>query len=86
MLLTNILNMSKATIIHNNSGTKDKFYWKLAFLTYTEMFHFRPQSLKAALKPKLHGGLGTRLPSVVLCEGELGEEELRKKTGTSTRQ
>ena len=30
---------------------------------YTEMFNFRPQSWKAASKPKPHRGLGTRLPS-----------------------
>ena len=51
------------TIIHKNNGTIDKFYRKVASLTYTEMFNFRPQSLKAASKPKLHRGLGTRLPS-----------------------
>ena len=52
-----------ATIIHKNNGTNDKLYRKVAFLVYTEIFNFRPQSLKAASKPKLHRGLGTRLPS-----------------------
>ena len=45
------------------NGTNDKFYRKVAILMNTEMFNFRPQSLKAASKPKLHRGLGTRLPS-----------------------
>ena len=33
-----------ATSIHKNNGTNDKFYRKVAFLMYTEMFNFRPQS------------------------------------------
>ena len=41
----------------------DKFYRKVAFLMYTEMVNFRPQSRKAASKQKPHRGLGTRLPS-----------------------
>ena len=45
-----------------NIGTNDKFYRKAAFLMYTEMVNFRPQSLKAASKLKPHRGLGTRLP------------------------
>ena len=32
------------TSIHKNNGTNDKFYRKVAFLMYTEMFNFRPQS------------------------------------------
>ena len=50
------------TIIHKNNETNDKFYRKVAFLMYTEMVNFRPQSLKAAPKQKPHRGLGTRLP------------------------
>ena len=52
-----------ATSIHRNNGTNDKFYRKVAFLMYTEMFNFKPQSLKAASKPKPHQGMGTMLPS-----------------------
>ena len=48
------------TIVDKNVGTNDKFYWKVAFLMYTEMFNFRSQSRKAASKPKPHRGLGTR--------------------------
>ena len=44
----------------------DKFYRKVAFLMYTEMVNFRPQSLKAASKQKPYRGLGTRLPYSVL--------------------
>ena len=51
------------TIPHKNNETNDKFYWKVAFLMYTEMVNFRPQSWKTASKLKPHRGLGTRLPS-----------------------
>ena len=54
----------ETTIVNKNIGTNDKFYRKVAFLMYTEMFNFRPQSRKAAPKPKPHRGLGTRLPSL----------------------
>ena len=50
-------------IMDKNIGTNDKFYRKVAFLIYMEMFNFRPQSRKAASKPKPHLELGTRLPS-----------------------
>ena len=33
-----------ATITHKNIETNDKFYRKVAFLMYTEMVNFRPQS------------------------------------------
>ena len=33
-----------ATIPHKNIETNDKFYRKVAFLMYTEMVDFRPQS------------------------------------------
>ena len=52
------------TSVHKNNGTNHKFYLKVAFLMYTEMFNFRPQSWKAASKPKPHWGLGTRLSSL----------------------
>ena len=42
---------------------KRQIYRKVAFLTYTEMVKFRPQSLKAASKLKPHREMGTRLPS-----------------------
>ena len=45
-----------------NNEKNDKFYRKVAFLMYTEMVNFRPQSLKAASKLKADRGLGTRLP------------------------
>ena len=32
------------TIPHKNNETNDKFYWKVAFLMYTEMVNFRPQN------------------------------------------
>ena len=32
------------TISHKNNETNDKFYRKVAFLMYTEMDNFRPQS------------------------------------------
>ena len=32
------------TIPHKNIETNDKFYRKVAFLMYTEMVNFRPQS------------------------------------------
>ena len=35
-----------------------KFYRKVAFLMYTEMVNFRPQSWKAASKLKPHWALG----------------------------
>ena len=34
----------KATTIHKNNETNDKFYRKVAFLMYTEMVNFTPQS------------------------------------------
>ena len=33
-----------STIPHKSIETNDKFYWKVAFLMYTEMVNFRPQS------------------------------------------
>ena len=42
---------------------KRQIYRKVAFLMYTEMVNFRPQSRKAASKLKPHRGLGTRFPS-----------------------
>ena len=33
----------KPTIPHKNIETNDKFYRKVAFLTYKEMVNFRPQ-------------------------------------------
>ena len=33
-----------ATSIHKNNETNDKFYRKVAFLMYTEMVNFTPQS------------------------------------------
>ena len=41
----------------------DKFYWKVAFLMYTESVKFMSQSRETASEPKLHRGLGTRLSS-----------------------
>ena len=35
---------SSATSIHKNNETNDKFYRKVAFLMYTEMVNFKPQS------------------------------------------
>ena len=32
------------TTIHKNNETNGKFYRKVAFLMYTEMINFRPQS------------------------------------------
>ena len=55
--------MKLSTIVDKTIGTNDKFYRKVAFLMYTEMFNFRSQSGKAASKSKPHRGLGTRLPS-----------------------
>ena len=34
----------KATTIHKYNETNDKFYRKVAFLMYTEMVNFTPQS------------------------------------------
>ena len=34
----------KATIVDKNNETNDKFYRKVAFLMYTEIVNFRPQS------------------------------------------
>ena len=45
---------------------KGQIYRKVAFLIYTEMVNFRPQSLKAASKLKPHQGLGTRLPAILV--------------------
>ena len=53
----------KIACIHKNNETNDKFYRKVAFLMYTEIVNFTPQSLKAASKQKPHRGLGTRSPS-----------------------
>ena len=36
--------MIVATTIHKNDETNDKFYRKVAFLMYTEMVNFTPQS------------------------------------------
>ena len=36
------------TSIHRNNETNIKFYRKVAFLMYTEMVNFAPQSWKAA--------------------------------------
>ena len=36
--------VSASTIPHKNIETNDKFYRKVAFLMYTEMVNFRPQS------------------------------------------
>ena len=52
-----------AAIIHNNNETNDKFYRTVAFIVYTEMVNFRPQSCKSASKEKPHRGLGTIFPS-----------------------
>ena len=52
-----------ATTMDKNNEKNDKFYRKVAFLMYTEMVNFRPQSLKAASKLKTDRGLSTRLPS-----------------------
>ena len=35
-------NQKIATIIHKNNEINDKFYRKVAFLMYTEIFNFRP--------------------------------------------
>ena len=48
------------TIIHKNNETNDKFYRKVAFLTYTESVKFRSQSRETASKRKPYRGLGTR--------------------------
>ena len=37
-------NDSETTIPHKNIETNDKFYRKVAFLMYTEMVNFMPQS------------------------------------------
>ena len=34
----------RSTIPHKNNETNDTFYRKVAFLMYTEMVNFRPQS------------------------------------------
>ena len=57
------LNIWQTTIPHKNNEITDKFYRKVAFLMYTEMVNFMPQSWKAASKQKPHRGLGTRMPS-----------------------
>ena len=49
----------KSTIVHKNNETNNKFYRIVAFLMYTEMVNFRPQSFKAASKLKSHRGLST---------------------------
>ena len=38
------INSYKTTILDKNIGTNNKFYRKVAFLMYTEMVNFRPQS------------------------------------------
>ena len=48
------------TIIHKNNETNDKFYRKVAFLTYTDSVKFRSQSRETASKRKPYRGLGTR--------------------------
>ena len=50
----------RPTIIHKNNGTNDKFYRKVAFLTYTESVKFRSQSRETASTRKPYRGLGTR--------------------------
>ena len=55
-----VLSKIKPTIIHKNNGTNDKFYRKVAFLTYTESVKFRSQSRETASKRKPYRGLGTR--------------------------
>ena len=56
-------NIVGTTTMDKNNEKNDKFYRKVAFLMYTEMVNFRPQSWKAASKLKPDRGLGTRLPS-----------------------
>ena len=60
----NIEPSSPPTIIHKNNETNDKFYRKVAFLTYTESVKFRSQSRETASKRKPYRGLGTRYPSM----------------------
>ena len=55
--------MVEATIVDKNNETDDKFCRKVAFLMYTEVVNFKPQSLKSASKLKPHRGLGNRWPS-----------------------
>ena len=43
-ILSSELLTSKPTIPHKNIETNDKFYRKVAFLMYTEMVNFMPQS------------------------------------------
>ena len=47
----------RATIMCKNNEKNDIFYRKVAFLMYTELVNFRPQSWKAASKLKPHRGL-----------------------------
>ena len=35
-----------STIVDKNNETNDKFYRKVTFLMYTELFNFRPQTEK----------------------------------------
>ena len=39
-----ILSNNEPTTTHKNNETNDKFYRKVAFLMYTEMVNFTPQS------------------------------------------
>ena len=39
-----VVNHIQPTIPHKNNETNDKFYRKVAFIMYTEMGYFRPQS------------------------------------------
>ena len=59
-LKKNQFSLYTATIIHKNNETNDKFYLKVAFLTYTESVKFRSQSRETASKRKPYRGLGTR--------------------------
>ena len=59
----NIRKKRGPTIPHKNIETNNKFYWKVAFLMYTEIVKIRSKSRETASKRKPHRGLGTRLPS-----------------------
>ena len=61
--LQNISRASYGTIMCTNNEKNDQFYWKVAFLMYSERVNFRPQNWKEASKLKPHRGLGTRFPS-----------------------
>ena len=51
LILSNVV---ISTMVDKNISTNDKFYWKVAFLMYTEMFNFSSQSCKVASTPKRH--------------------------------